>query len=1674
MPQPLRRAATTSTAGAGGTRPASPTSMYRTLDDDIPTWAEYRRMLAQIYAAMDAQPVQTPPARHQTRPRSFYAPASAEPRPSARRVSYHTQTLSSMLSRTAPGSPAPHSATVNPYTDPIAAQERPLLRPWVLSAPGSIAPGAAQVSDTEGNPNALPLQPSLSSTPAFAIDRAASHSVEAARPTHTPGSDHHPSLTRSSIAHPPPLSPDQYSPLSLPASLAAWTERLLAVVPRPALPLSLRGLRTKLGSKPVKNVLKSSSAFLLATLFTLHPRLRAFVGTSPHLVANATLFFNPVRSKGAFIEAGCMGLLGLCYSATVSYVGLLLATYLAADEEWVTMSKWISLLMFCFVPLFALTYVKANLGRPAVYTGNSISQIMLLVVLTRETNIVHIRGAIDPQSTEDIFTALCTGLLISIVIGWFVWPQRAHDQLKANIDATFESFRLVTDMVVDTFVMDGWSAEVLPELPQAKSQATATGNGMRLYLHSPTTDAVKRHRNLPIVLQAHRQSFAALEKALDEARLEVSEYPLWRHRAHYVQIVRSLNRLSQHLGGIYGGVDLQQKWMEAALDSPTGNECQVAAMRRSENSAPAPNSSRMQSQHRTKAPSEASEAAGPVTQLSVRHHNELLALVEFVSLVQDSLRDLNHQCQATFSVLQRIIDASFQRRLPENPLWERLAQEWSEPLASSQRSDYFAAVRSNHLPSRPTSRWNQLASWFTRQRTHSGEAQRLHHASTVTTNYGTTGPSSDSNGVCKFCDRCTRCQGLCLRCDPNLMDPFAPPCPYVILEQVRLRLVTSLEAFSEAFNGAIDKLYHHRSLQQVWHIQYLHHHSPQDATSGANATPPEPTHIASASPLPVVNPAATLDQHARATSGRPHHSSALADVTELSLDLASSPSSFTSLWVRSPITGMHRPSIQSLLQCEDEISVPQSTSASPNNHSTRRASVDSSTSPSNSSDASSFSSTGVPHGSDSHPYEHLFQSYFFVFSTQEFAAEILTLIYKIELLCHEHFAPHGTHAVDQHNAGQPLHRCHCFALTNQPSTMHESTQTPLHAFSVTPSVSVRDASLGATETASVPARVSRVSCWPDAMIHSPGALWRLIRSISRAPKKLVSMTKSFFVWLFGPPSSQLELYLPPSQLSPPGLHRPCLHTCQQRFRHRLWRFFLWFRWYQTKYALKASITATLLALPAFVEAWYPTFRKFRGEWAAITALVVMVPTVGGSTSVSMYRVLGTIMGGAAAFVVYVVCHGLRQLALTDAGLPAGLGWLHWILDDKLLSFPLIYPLAIFLVTLPGFHVLLNTGYPKVGQFSLITFSVVLLNKMQGGEDSDVDIADIAVDRTVAVVAGVLIGLLVNVCIWPYEARTEIRSQLSALFIHMSVLYDKLVSVFSGRIEGALDQPPMTQLTTPKGAQASAATLARRSLPSSQTFYAMVSQPLLPQLRSLFDTELALQKSVLELNGLLKLTPHEPRLKGPYPTHVYRQVLASCQTILDKLVAVRCAAAKHLWQLRSSQPPSNDRTAAHSTDSISNLSPASQFAQAFLRPCQRERANLVGCTLLYFYILASALLLKTPLPPFLPPIGQAHKKLVDKVRRLEQWQRYQRQRSDPDGLVQSTHDAMRGHRESLRPAKPAPDHMYYMFYYAQVELFADIVHELESLGQCMVELFGCYGGNELRRLQQRDSMGLEQP
>jgi hypothetical protein len=52
--------------------------------------------------------------------------------------------------------------------------------------------------------------------------------------------------------------------------------------------------------------------------------------------------------------------------------------------------------------------------------------------------------------------------------------------------------------------------------------------------------------------------------------------------------------------------------------------------------------------------------------------------------------------------------------------------------------------------------------------------------------------------------------------------------------------------------------------------------------------------------------------------------------------------------------------------------------------------------------------------------------------------------------------------------------------------------------------------------------------------------------------------------------------------------------------------------------------------------------------------------------------------------------------------------------------------------------------------------------------------------------------------------------------------------------------------------------------------------------------------LIGLQSLLAEAQHEPRLKGPFPVDLYRNILASMQTILDKLHSMRCVTTKEEW------------------------------------------------------------------------------------------------------------------------------------------------------------------------------------
>ncbi|KAI8081545.1 Fusaric acid resistance protein-like-domain-containing protein [Halteromyces radiatus] len=457
-------------------------------------------------------------------------------------------------------------------------------------------------------------------------------------------------------------------------------------------------------------------------------------------------------------------------------------------------------------------------------------------------------------------------------------------------------------------------------------------------------------------------------------------------------------------------------------------------------------------------------------------------------------------------------------------------------------------------------------------------------------------------------------------------------------------------------------------------------------------------------------------------------------------------------------------------------------------------------------------------------------------------------------------------------------------------------------------------------------------------------------------------------------SSSYQDFIPNERNMTNTLHTPLARTKWRRFFIRLWKTFSLFKEQKIRYAIKASLAATLMATPAFLERTGPWFREWRMEWALITLMVVMTPTVGGTNLVAIYRIFSTILGCYSAVIFYLLFPG-NMYAL---------------------------PILTWLFSIPNFWLILNHKHGKFGQFTLLAYNLVMLNKYNDRETDTIEVWFLAFQRCVAILVGVVAGLLVTAYIWPYEARVELRKGMSDFLLRLAWLYQKLVSVYS--------QQPTDKMIVIRGAKADISdeddddgsdnnNNSSEGSPNTRVYHLTPNMQRKLLTKNFMNFELELQRTLIDLQALLLQTPNEPRLKGKFPVTTYRTMLDSCQNIVDKFLSMRTLILKDAW--------------------------FDEVQRDFVIPVSHERRQLVGNVLLYFYLLASALRLKTPLPPYFPPARQAWKDLLSHLRHLPTVE----------------------HQHLLEK-----DHVY-IYYYAYVTMMEDIIRELDKLGDTMTQLFG---------------------
>ncbi|KAI9105253.1 hypothetical protein DFS34DRAFT_598690 [Phlyctochytrium arcticum] len=396
-----------------------------------------------------------------------------------------------------------------------------------------------------------------------------------------------------------------------------------------------------------------------------------------------------------------------------------------------------------------------------------------------------------------------------------------------------------------------------------------------------------------------------------------------------------------------------------------------------------------------------------------------------------------------------------------------------------------------------------------------------------------------------------------------------------------------------------------------------------------------------------------------------------------------------------------------------------------------------------------------------------------------------------------------------------------------------------------------------------------------------------------------------------------------------GRVRFFLHQCYKRSTN-----------HSVKFALKMSVATLLLAWPAYV--WPEWWKWSRGSWAMITMLMVLSPSVGGSNSFGLYRVVGTIAG-------------------------ALWGYITWIIAPK-------NPYSISVMTIifayPCWYIFITTPHSRLGTTALITFNVVVNTAYVTYDIGDQDsVSLLAWKRMTTITIGVLVALIVTSYIWPFVARIELRRGLSRSAYLMGILYSRLAvciadehgvyafqnqqrreqeekeaegeysieieeknqnsvrSLFNvlrsprlrtkeSRLHLAVPGSPATSLPDLAGPLFSppptnsidlstrgdsptdssipddASVLLGLPLPRSKV--RPVTQPISHYVLAKHQKdrqyvralERQLGKSMAAHVDLLALTPNEPRLKGPFPHDVYSEVVTCMQNLVDRMANVR--------------------------------------------------------------------------------------------------------------------------------------------------------------------------------------------
>ncbi|KAI9281639.1 hypothetical protein BY458DRAFT_531528 [Sporodiniella umbellata] len=300
--------------------------------------------------------------------------------------------------------------------------------------------------------------------------------------------------------------------------------------------------------------------------------------------------------------------------------------------------------------------------------------------------------------------------------------------------------------------------------------------------------------------------------------------------------------------------------------------------------------------------------------------------------------------------------------------------------------------------------------------------------------------------------------------------------------------------------------------------------------------------------------------------------------------------------------------------------------------------------------------------------------------------------------------------------------------------------------------------------------------------------------------------------------------------------------------------------------------------------------------------------------------------------------------------------------------PYVLAVLVGVFQIPMWYLLLESKHPRIGFISLLTLGVITStgysDKLGEGLFAPVW------KRSLTAILAIILVMIIDQLLWPVWARKLIRRHLSNLLIATGIQYSKVASLIcqdntqSYRYKSTLEDTQCNQK--------------------------------------------ALRRQHQLTGQMLTLAQMEPRLtKGPFPVHVYKEILEREKHILYWI--------GHLLE----------------TQAFVNT----HVRQTIMNPMNAYRRELAATIHLYLYTLACSLRTKSSLPASLPSAETA-RKLLQK-QQATQWQEKYTEQDD--------------HQEKRPVSKQSAETQVYWQAYAAGTV--EIVAEQEEMGKLVAKLMG---------------------